>query len=143
MWSANLGKHLPSKWLNDCNMLSDFMNHHEVGFRSNVSTFHSYQQSRTSLYILWSHTNDKLGDYEPLTWHNAPYAHAWILAFLFMGYLTRRPHTHTARLLFLPIVISTIFWCTIQYRLEDQRFGWYNWIRGMLTRLLTLMLNDY
>ncbi|KAI1787883.1 hypothetical protein LXA43DRAFT_1027315 [Ganoderma leucocontextum] len=93
--------------------------------------FNILLQNMTSLHILRSQINNRLAHYEPLTWHNAPYAHAWIMAFLFMGYLTRRPYTHTARLLFLPIVVSSTFWCTIQYRLENQRYGWYNWIRGL------------
>lgn len=131
MWSFDFGKHSHSKWLNVyCNTLSCFMN--TIGkFQSNVLAFHSLKRRMIPLQIAWSQTNNKLQHYEPLTWHNAPYAHAWILAFLFMGYLTRRPQTHTARLLFLPVVIFSIFRCTIQYRLEDQRFGWYNWIRGM------------
>ncbi|TBU50604.1 hypothetical protein BD309DRAFT_944293 [Dichomitus squalens] len=80
---------------------------------------------------------DLHGTYEPLTWSNIPYAHAWLIAYLFMAYLTRRPHTHIVRLLFLPIFVYFMFWCTLRYRIEDPRFGWYNWLRGLLALAAT------
>ncbi|KAI0374728.1 hypothetical protein BV20DRAFT_960878 [Pilatotrama ljubarskyi] len=67
----------------------------------------------------------------PLKWKNTPQAHAYILLYFFMAYLTRRPKTHAFRLALLPLIILAILYCTVQYRIENPLYGWYNWLRGL------------
>ncbi|KAI0361930.1 hypothetical protein OH77DRAFT_1389701 [Trametes cingulata] len=68
---------------------------------------------------------------EPLTWRNTPQAHAYILLYFFMAYLTRRPRTYAFRLFLLPLAVLVILHCTVQYRIMNPLYGWYNWLRGL------------
>ncbi len=66
----------------------------------------------------------------PLTWRNAPVAHAYLPLYFTLAYLTRRPGSHRLRIVLLPVVIAVILRCTTGYRIQDELWGWYNWIRG-------------
>ncbi|KAI8998789.1 hypothetical protein BD414DRAFT_133926 [Trametes punicea] len=69
--------------------------------------------------------------YVPLTWGNALFAHSYLLPYIVMAYLTRRPGTYAVRLLLLPLTVLTIIRCTVHYHIDDPVYGWYNWLRGL------------
>ncbi|RDX48293.1 hypothetical protein OH76DRAFT_664611 [Lentinus brumalis] len=72
----------------------------------------------------------------PLTWRNAPVAHAYLPLYFTLAYLTRRPGSHRLRIVLLPVVIAVILRCTTGYRIQDELWGWYNWIRGIVGLVL-------
>ncbi|RPD79914.1 hypothetical protein L226DRAFT_184876 [Lentinus tigrinus ALCF2SS1-7] len=76
----------------------------------------------------------------PLTWQNVALAHAYLPLYFFLAYLTRRPRTHRLRIFLLPVVVAVILRCTLRYRIMEETWGWYNWMRGLLA--LTLIAHS-
>jgi hypothetical protein len=54
-----------------------------------------------------------------------------------MGYLARRPHTFTLRLLLLPLVVVVAVGTYFRFMWTEPRFNLYNWGQGK-NRLLNI-----
>ena len=79
---------------------------------------------------------------EPLTWRNVLVAHAYLPLYFFLAYLTRRPRTHKLRIFFLPVTVAVILRCTTHYRIMQEMWGWFSWMRGIQSAFELLRRTD-
>ncbi|KAL6304023.1 hypothetical protein BKA93DRAFT_785789 [Sparassis latifolia] len=82
-------------------------------------------------------------DRKPLTWSTFPYAFAYFIPFLFMGYLVRRANTHLIRLLLLPTVIGLTLRCSYGYKLMNPVYFILDWARTLVALVIISKALDF